>query len=338
MAVDGRADQPGHLVLGPDRLGQQHAPLGRGQLGRGRELDGGQAGQVGRVDQPHRGAAVAAEGGLGGAAGDDPLAAGPADPPRGGQGAGQGGGQGDQGRQVRPGAGVGRRGRRGGQGGGGRQPGPGAGVDGHALAGVQPLDGGHQMAGLGLVDPAGRRRPGVAVEAGDPLQPVGGGQVQLGPGDPHRPGRPDRVPGQPLVWAADPAQPVADRVAVAAGDGALGVADAQAGLLGGAGRLDLRGGGRRGHLDRVGRVEPGDVAVDAVALAAAEVVVDHLDDLGGAVAGDPGRGPQPGDPLGPPGHRRDPGQHPDQQHHPREQDRVDAPAPSGPHGRDRSTR
>ena len=340
MAVGGRPDQPGHLVLGTDRLGEQDAALGRGQLPRRPELDGGQGGQLGRVD-PGLGAGgpvVAAEGGLGGAAAGDPLAAGPAHQPRGGDRAGQGGAGGDQGRGERPGAGVGRdAGGRVGQGRRSGQPGPGAGVQGHALAGGQAVDGRGQVAGLGLGDPAGPVGPGRALHAAGPLEPVGGDHVHLGPGDRDRPGRPHRVPGQPPV-RGDPGQPVGDPVAVAAADGAGRVADAQAGLLGGAGRLDLGGGAGRGDLDRVGRVEAGHVPEDAVAPPAAEVVVEHLDDAGRPAALDPGPGPQPGDPLGPAGRRRGERGHPDQQRGPHQQGRVDAPAGSDPHGLDASTR
>jgi hypothetical protein len=59
---------------------------------------------------------------------------------------------------------------------------------------------------------------------------------------------------------------------VAAPDGPVRVADAQAGLVGAAGHLELVGGGGRGHLDRVAGVQAGDVAQDAVALLGPEVV------------------------------------------------------------------
>jgi hypothetical protein len=64
--------------------------------------------------------------------------------------------------------------------------------------------------------------------------------------------------------------------------------------------------------------------------AAAEVVVDHLDDAGVAVDLRPG--PHPGDPLA--GRDQRPGErdHPDQHHRRREQRGVDAPAPLGPMG------
>src|SRR4029450_7390934 len=92
-------------------------------------------------------------------------------------------------------------------------------------------------------------------------------------------GRPARARPRPRAGGA-PGQAVADGVAVAAGDGAVGVADAQPRLVGGARALDLVGGPVRVAPDRVGRVEAGDVAVDAVALTAGEVVVDHLGDRG----------------------------------------------------------
>jgi hypothetical protein len=120
---------------------------------------------------------------------------------------------------------------------------------------------------------------------------------------------------------------------VAAADGAVGVADPQPGLVGGAGHLDLVGGGAGVDPDRVGGVEAGDVAVDAVALAGGEVVVDHLGDRRPAVTVELGPGPQPGHPLGRarhhPGHGGQAGQH----HHPGQHSDVDAAAPPDPHGR-----
>jgi hypothetical protein len=224
---------------------------------RGHELDGGQRGQVRRIHPGLvAGHPMPAEGGLGGAAGSDLLAAGAADEPGDAGGRPQGGGGRHQGRRDRPGAGVGWWGRRAGQGRGGRQPGPGGGVQGHALAGVQRLDGRQEMAGLGLSDRARCPGPGATLQAAGVPEPVGGDHVHLGPGDPHRPGRPDRVPGE-LPAGGDPGQPVADRVAVAAGHRAFRVADAQAGLVGGAGHLDLGGGAGRGDLDRSARSSPG---------------------------------------------------------------------------------
>jgi hypothetical protein len=120
---------------------------------------------------------------------------------------------------------------------------------------------------------------------------------------------------------------------VAAGDGAVGVADPQAGLVGGAGDLHLVGGGVGVDLDRVGRLEAGDVAVDAVALAGGEVVVDDLGDLRRPAPADLGPGPQPGHPLrlggDHPGHRGQAGQ----DHHPGQHTDVDAAPPPDPHGR-----
>ena len=326
-------------MLVADLLGQQDPALGRGQLVRRDELDRGQLAQAGRVD-PALGAGrgvvprtTGAEGGLGGAAGGDPLAAGPANQPGRGHGSGQGGQGGRQGRGQGPGAGVGGRpGRRGGQGRGGGQALAGGGVEGDALAGVQALQGGHQVAGLGLGGLAGGDGAGDPADADDLLQPEGRDHVHLDLADRHRPGGPDRVPGQPAA-GGDPGQAVADGVAVAAGDGAAGVADPQAGLVGGAGDLHLVGGAVGVDPDRAGRVEAGDVAVDAVALAAGEVVVDDLGDLRRPVAADPGPGPQPGHPLGLGGHHPGHGGQAGQHHHPGQHTHVDAAAPPDPHGR-----
>jgi hypothetical protein len=75
-----------------------------------------------------------------------------------------------------------------------------------------------------------------------------------------------------------------------------------------------------------------------VAFPAAEVVVDHLDDPGGAAGPDLDPGPQPGDPLAGGGYRPGDGGPADQHLGQPEQERVGAPTAPGLHGRDRSTR
>jgi len=70
-----------------------------------------------------------------------------------------------------------------------------------------------------------------------------------------------------------------------------------------------------------------------VALAAAEIVVDDLDDLRHPVPADLGPGPQPGDPLRLGRHHRGHGGgQAGQDHHPGDHEDVDAAAPD-PHGR-----
>ena len=87
----------------------------------------------------------------------------------------------------------------------------------------------------------------------------------------------------------------------------------------------------RADLDRRARPQPGDVAEDPVARLRPEVVVDHLDDPGGALRVHLGPGPQGGDPLPVPGdgtHRR---HHSREQPTDGEQDQVEAPVRLGPH-------
>ena len=201
--------------------------------------------------------------------------------------------------------------------------------DGAFGTGVQAVDPGHQVARVDLGDLAGGLGAGRTLDAAGAVELERRHHMQLDRGDPHQPGRPDRVPGQPPV-GGDAVQAVADRVAVPAADRSCRVADAQPGLQRGTARLHLGWGTGRGDLDGVVWGQPGDVAEDAVAPPAAEVVVDRLDDAGAAAGADLGPGPQAGDPLGVRGQRPDRRGHAGQQRGRGEQDQIDAPAPPGP--------
>jgi hypothetical protein len=78
-------------------------------------------------------------------------------------------------------------------------------------------------------------------------------------------------------------------------------------------------------LQRRGGPQTGDVAEDPVPTVRAEVIVDHLDDLGSAVLSDRRPDPQPGHPLvaGLPGH--DEGHDGDDDTDEQEQSDVDPP-------------
>ncbi len=75
LAVDGGLDQPGDLVRRSDALGVEQPALGRGELGRRREVGGGHLGQLGFVEPDlARRCAAAGVGRIGDAAGADALA------------------------------------------------------------------------------------------------------------------------------------------------------------------------------------------------------------------------------------------------------------------------
>ena len=143
VAVHGGPDQPGHLVLLVDRLGEHDTALGRAQLPRRDELDGRQRSQVRRVDPDLT--VGTGEGCLGRTPGGHPLATGPPHQARGRCRPGEGGGSGQQRRRQRAGARVDRdAGRRCRQGRGGHQTPAGGGeqdqVDGPAPPGPHGRD------------------------------------------------------------------------------------------------------------------------------------------------------------------------------------------------------
>ena len=138
----------------------------------------------------------------------------------------------------------------------------------------------------------GSVEPDDPVRAGDALQGRGGDDVHLDVLDRDVPFGADGVPGDPAVLR-DVVEGVPEHVAVQAGDRLVRVPDAQLRCRAREVLTARRRPGRSGELTSHRRRGPqvGDVAEDPVAVGRAEVVVDHLDDLGAAVLERPSRRP-----------------------------------------------
>jgi hypothetical protein len=277
-----------------DAAGEQHTALSRGQrLGQGRR-GRGVPGQLLRVDPrllPRRCGHRDADG-------RHALPAGPPDQP--------GAGRGDQEREragertrheridTRPRwSSSGRCGQR-------RRPiqrGSGGRVHGDPLAGVQRVGLGGELTRPGLPDRARVRGPDRSGHAPASVQRGRGGHVHLGLLDRDLPAGAHRIPGE-FACGRHPVQRVGEDVAMLPCHRARRVSYADPGRPG-CGDCDVvrRVGGV--HLQRRGGPQTRDGAEEPMPIVRAEVVVDHLHDLGAAVLADPRPDPQPRHPLMP---------------------------------------
>ena len=247
-AVDRHLDQPCHLVLGPDLLGQHDAAVRGIELRRRRELGGGHGLELLLVDARPARRGVGTRPRRRRPALRRPPArvrrAGPATPsipppaaprrrlcPRAAQAPFRGRRAAWPAARAAPGR---------------RQVAAGPGLDRHAFAGVEALHRGHQVTRCDFPDRAAALRAGDALRAGGVEQLERGDHVDLRFLDGDLPADPDRLPVERRA-PGHPGQRVVDAVAVAARDGDVGVADPDPGALT---ALDCLG----RHLDGVGGV------------------------------------------------------------------------------------